>query len=140
MPDNGSMISTELATELSDAGLAWTPADGDQFRVQAPELTSDVFTVSTMTIEAHEYPTGTILGFNGTTEWALDSVAIEDALWLPREDQLRTLLRSSFRALRRDGDTHEVEVDLLGQPRVFADPEPAEAYGRALLALIELSK
>ena len=135
------MISTGLAAELRAAGLVWTPADGDQFQVRAPELTGDVFTVSTMTIEAHEFPTGTILGFNGTTEWALDSVAIEDTLWLPREDQLRVLLRSSFRALRRHGDgTHEVEVDLLGQAHVFTDPEPAEAYGRALLALIELSR
>jgi hypothetical protein len=134
------MISTELAAQLRDAGLVWAPADGDQFRVQAPELMSDVFTVSTMTIEAHEYPTGTILGFNGTTEWALDSVAIEDALWLPREDQLRALLRSSFHALRRTDGAYEVEVELLGQTRVFADPDPAEAYGRALLALIELSR
>ncbi|GAB2487902.1 hypothetical protein GCM10027063_31810 [Promicromonospora xylanilytica] len=134
------MISTELATRLRAAGLVWTPADGDQFQVQAPELTSDVFTVSTMTIEAHEYPTGTILGFNGTTEWALDSVAIEDALWLPREDQLRALLRSSFRALRRGDGGYEVEVELLGRTHVFAEPEPAEAYGQALLALIDLSR
>ncbi|MEV0893849.1 pilus assembly protein CpaE [Promicromonospora sp. MEB111] len=134
------MISTELATKLQDAGLIWTPVDGDQFRVQAPDLASDVFTVSTMTIEAHEYPTGTILGFNGTTEWALDSVAIEDALWLPREDQLRVLLRSAFHTLRRTGDGFEVEVQLLGETRLFADPEPAEAYGLALLALIELSR
>ncbi|AEG43829.1 hypothetical protein [Isoptericola variabilis] len=135
------MISTELATTLRDAGLVWKPADGDQFRIlEAPELAGDVFTVSTMTIEAHDFPTGTILGFNGTTEWALDSVAIEDALWLPREDQLRTLLRSTFRALRRTADGYEVEVELLGEPRVFADPEPAEAYGRALLALIELTR
>ncbi len=134
------MISTELATKLRDAGLVWSPADGDQFRIEAPELAGDVFTVSTMTIEAHDFPTGTILGFNGTTEWALDSIAIEDALWLPREDQLRTLLRSTFRALRRTADGYEVEVELLGEPRVFADPEPAEAYGRALLALIELAR
>lgn len=134
------MISTELAAKLRDAGLVWKPVDGDQFRIAAPELAGDVFTVSTMTIEAHEFPTGTILGFNGTTEWALDSVAIEDALWLPREDQLRALLRSGFRALRRTGDAYEVEVDLLGETRVFTDPEPVDAYGQALLALIELSR
>ena len=34
-----------------------------------------------MTIEAHHYPTGTELGFNGTTEWALDSVSADDSLW-----------------------------------------------------------
>ncbi|WP_125776451.1 pilus assembly protein CpaE [Antribacter gilvus] len=134
------MISTDLATELREAGLVWNPVDGDQFRIDAPELASDVFTVSTMTIEAREYPTGTILGFNGTTEWALDSVAIEDALWLPREDQLRALLRSSFRALRRVDGAYEVEVEVLGRTRVFTDPDPADAYGRALLALIELSR
>ena len=134
------MISTELAAKLRDAGLVWHPADGDQFRIAAPELAGDVFTVSTMTIEAHEFPTGTILGFNGTTEWALDSVAIEDALWLPREDQLRTLLRSSFRALRQVDDAYEVEIETLGRRQTFADPEPADAYGQALLALIELSR
>ena len=140
MPDNGSMISTELASELRDAGVVWSPVDGDRFRIAAPALAHDVFTVSTMTIEAREYPTGTILGFNGTTEWALDSVAIEDALWLPREDQLRALLRSSFRALRRTDDSYEVEVEILGRRQVFTDPEPADAYGRALLALAELSR
>jgi hypothetical protein len=93
-----------------------------------------------MTIEAREYPTGTILGFNGTTEWALDSVAIEDALWLPREEQLRGLLRSTFRSLRRGDNGYEVEVELLGSTRVFTDPEPAEAYGQALLALMDLSR
>lgn len=140
VPDNGSMISTELAAKLRDAGLVWTPVDGDQFRIASPELAGEVFTVSTMTIEAHKFPTGTILGFNGTTEWALDSVAIEDALWLPREDQLRALLRSSFRSLRRTDDGYEVEVETLGRRQVFADPEPADAYGQALLALIELSR
>jgi hypothetical protein len=133
------MISTELAARLRDAGLVWRPADGDRFRIDMPDLSADVFTVSTMTIQAHEYPTGTILGFNGTTEWALDSVAIEDALWLPREDQLRELLRTTFRGLARTGEGYEVEVELLGAARTFAAADPAEAYGAALLALVELS-
>ncbi|MCK9792133.1 pilus assembly protein CpaE [Isoptericola sp. 4D.3] len=133
------MISTELAARLRDAGLVWRPADGDRFRIDAPELSADVFTVSTMTIQAHEFPTGTILGFNGTTEWALDSVAIEEALWLPREDQLRELLRSTFRGLSRTEEGYEVEVELLDGTRTFAAADAAEAYGAALLALVELS-
>ncbi|GAA1711575.1 hypothetical protein GCM10009809_04790 [Isoptericola hypogeus] len=133
------MISTELAARLRDAGLVWHPADGDRFRIDSPELSADVFTVSTMTIEAHDFPTGTILGFNGTTEWALDSVPVEDTLWLPREDQLRELLRHSFRALRSASDGYEVDVDLLGDRRTFAASDPAEAYGQALVALIERS-
>lgn len=140
MPQNGRMISHELAGQLRDAGLVWHPADGDRFQVDRPGLLTDVFTVSTMTIEVHDFDTGAILGFNGTTEWALDSVALEDTLWLPREDQLRHLLGSTFRGLRRVPDGYEVEVDLLGEARTFEHPEPAEAYGRALLALLALTR
>jgi hypothetical protein len=133
------MISTELATRLRDAGVVWKPADGDRFRIDAPDLNADVFTVSTMTIEAHHYPSGTILGFNGTTEWALDSVSIEDTLWLPREDQLRDLLGGTFLGLRHDDGTYVVDVDLLGERRTYSAAEPADAYGEALLALVSLS-
>src|SRR6186713_2991672 len=106
------MISSELAVSLRDAGLVWHPRSGDRFQLDEPEFEADVFTVSEMTIEPRDYPTGRILAFNGTTEWALDSVALEDALWLPHEHQLRELLRGSFRSLRRLEDTHVVEIVL----------------------------
>ena len=131
------MISSELAVALKEAGLIWHPASGDRFQLNEPEFEADIFTVSDMTIEPRTYPTGQILAFNGTTEWALDSVALEDALWLPREDQLRELLRGTFRSLRRLPDTHEVEIVVGDQHRVFPHPEPADAYALALLALLE---
>lgn len=131
--ENGGMISTDLALALRDAGLTWHPRSGDRFQLDEPEFEADVFTVSEMTIEPREYPTGRILAFNGTTEWALDSVALEDALWLPHESQLRELLGRSFRALRRLSDAFEVEVDVEGRTRVFEHPEPADAYALALL-------
>ena len=139
------MISRELAIALRDAGLTWHPESGDRFQLDLPdaveaEVEADIFTVSDMTIEAHRYPTGTILGFNGTTEWALDSVALADAVWLPREDQLRELLRSTFRALRRLGDAFEVEVEIAGERRRFEHPDVSEAYGLALLDLIGRSR
>lgn len=127
------MISTDLALALRDAGLAWRPRSGDRFQLNEPEFEADVFTVSEMTIEPREYPTGRILAFNGTTEWALDSVALEDALWLPHESQLRELIGRSFRALRRLTDTYEVEIESAGQRLVFEHPEPADAYALALL-------
>lgn len=130
------MISTEMAVALRDAGLVWRPRSGDRFQLDEPEFEADVFTVSEMTIEPREYPTGRILAFNGTTEWALDSVAQDDALWLPREDQLREMLRSSFRALRRLADTHEVEVRIGEEVLVFEHPEPADAYALAVLELL----
>ena len=139
------MISRELARELRDAGLVWHPESGDRFQLDLPEhvepdVEADIFTVSEMTIEARRYPTGTILAFNGTTEWALDSVALVDAVWLPREDQLRELLRATFRSLTRLDDTFVVDVELGGERRRFEHPEVAEAYGMALLELIGRSR
>ncbi|MGB4779090.1 pilus assembly protein CpaE [Microbacterium sp.] len=131
------MISTDLAMALRSAGLVWHPASGDRFQLDEPEFEADVFTVSEMTIEPRAYPTGTILAFNGTTEWALDSVALEDALWLPREDQLRELLRGAFRRLERLADTHRVDIEFAGERGSFEHPQPEDAYGLALLAVLQ---
>ena len=134
------MISTALARDLREAGLVWTPASGDSFQIGLADFEGDVFTVSDMTIEAHSYSTGTVLGFNGTTEWALDSVAIDDALWLPREDQLRDLLRGTFRSLQRRPEgprvVYTVTAEVGQQDAAFEADDPAEAYGRAVLALM----
>ncbi|MFT2817783.1 pilus assembly protein CpaE [Leifsonia sp. A12D58] len=130
------MISTELARELRLSGLVWRPTAGDAFRIERTELESDVFTVSDMTIEPHEFDTGTILGFNGTTEWALDSLALEDALWLPREDQLRELLGAGFHSLTRlDDESFEVHV-VRGGSASFIASDPADAYAAAVLSAL----
>ncbi len=132
----GRVISTDLARELRAAGLVWRPRSGDRFQLDEPEFDADVFTVSDMTIEPRSYPTGTLLAFNGTTEWALDSVALEDALWLPSEGQLREMLRGAFRTLSRLPDTYEVEIEVAGIRHRFRHPEPADAYARAVLFLL----
>ena len=131
------MISTELAVALQDAGLVWHPRSGDRFQLDEPEFEADIFTVSEMTIEPRDYPTGRILAFNGTTEWALDSVALEDALWLPHESQLRELLRGAFRvaaAPRRHARGRDRRRATRGF--VFEHPEPADAYALAVLELL----
>ncbi len=135
------MISRELAVALREAGLVWHPASGDRFLLDLPdevesEFEADVFTVSEMTIEARRTPRGTDLAFNGTTEWALDAVELADAVWLPREDQLRDLLRGTFRRLERLPDAFVVEIEMLGEELAFEHPDPAEAYAQALLALL----
>ena len=55
-------------------------------------MDAEVFVVSQLTIEVRDTPTGPVFLFNGTTEWALDSVAKADAVWLPHEAQLRAAL------------------------------------------------
>ena len=133
------MISWDLALALRDAGVRWSPASGDRFRLLATGRDGDVFTVSDMTIEPHEFDTGVVLGFNGTTEWALDSVAIEDALWHPLEGQLRDLLGGTFRRLERTTGGYVVRTEVLDDVGTFAAADASDAYARAVLALVAVS-
>jgi len=137
------VIASSLARRLRDAGLEWHPAPGDFFHIEGPEFASDeIFTVSDMTVEPHEFDTGTILGFNGTTEWALDSVALEQALWLPREDQLRERLGTAFAALTTAPDGGwRVTTRGPGEAgeRSFDADDAESAYALALLALIDVA-
>lgn len=135
-----SLISDDLARALRQTGLVWRPQSGDRFRIEAELLADMVFTLSDMTIEAHHYETGTVLGFNGTTEWALDSVDLDDALWLPREDQLRAMLGGTFRSLSVTGDGFQVEVVRPdGSPAVHTAVSAPDAYAFAVLELLTLA-
>ena len=135
------MISIELARRLREAGVVWHPRTGDRFAILQPEMSGDVFTISDMMIEAHEFSTGTVLGFNGTTEWALDSVAQDDALWLPGEEQLRELLGGTFLGLSVRPGGFEVRVRVPGteDTLTFDADSAADAYGLAVLQLVELA-
>jgi hypothetical protein len=133
------VISTPLARALRDSGLVWKPSIGDAFLIDRVEVDAEVFHLSDMTVEAHEFSTGIVLGFNGTTEWALDSVSIEDALWLPSETQLRELLRAAFSAFAVTERGFSVTATIDGFSRVFEAPVAEDAYARALLALIDAS-
>ena len=64
-------------------------------------MDDEIFVVSDMTVEVHDFPTGKVIGFNGTTEWALDSLAQGEVVWLPREDQLRELIGATSTGSRR---------------------------------------
>jgi hypothetical protein len=130
------VIGVHMAQQLREAGLIWKPSSGDRFAIPDRDLDDEVFVLSNMTIEVYRVPEGRVIGFNGTTEWALDDVEIEEALWLPREDQLRELLGGTFRALRRATDGYDVEMSLLGEDRTFSAPTAEEAYAGALLHLL----
>jgi hypothetical protein len=99
-------------------------------------MDDDVFVLSDMTIEVHDLPEGSVLGFNGTTQWALDDVEKDEAIWLPREDQLRGLLGRAFHRLERQGDTFVVVAAIEGTETLFGAADPEEAYGAALLTLL----
>ncbi len=130
------MISVELAGRLRDGGLKWEPASGDRFVVANPEMAGEVFTLSEMTVELHEFPHGKVIGFNGTTDWALDSVEQRQSIWLPSETQLRELLGGTFRRLERRDEQWDVTIEVAGRTVTVEHADAAEAYGRALLHLV----
>jgi hypothetical protein len=130
------VISVELATRLKAAGLVWRPVSGDRFAIPDRDLDDQVFVVSEMTIETVELPTGPLVRFNGTTEWALDSIAQGEVIWLPHEAQLRELLGPVFRRLEALGDGFAVEASYDGTVERFVDIDAERAYARAVLELL----
>jgi hypothetical protein len=137
------VITVELARRLREAGLSWTPAPGDRFVMADPAVRDgagldDVFVVSQMTVDIADTPTGPLIRFNGTTEWALDSVEQDDVIWLPREEQLRERLGPAFRRLEAvPGGFVVVLARPAGSAEVrHVDLDTECAYARALLAVL----
>ena len=128
----GSVITVEQARRLRKAGALWVPSAGDRFVVPDREMDDDVFVVSEMTVEVHDYPGGKVIGFNGTTEWALDSIEQREVIWLPREEQLRALLGSRFRKLEAVPEGFAVET----ADGTYVSEDAEQAYAEALLDLL----
>ena len=131
------MISLDLARRLHDAGLAWSPDNGDRFWLPGRELDQTVFTVSDMVVEVRDQPGGRVLAFNGTTEWALDSVEEHDAVWLPRLDQLLDVLSPHFLSLAVRSGGHVVCVQVGPRQEEHVDVGATDAAARALLSLLQ---
>ena len=128
------MITRELAERLLQSAPRWQPTSGDRFIIPDREMDETVFVISEMTIESEDVPGGQIIKFNGTTEWALDSLPQEAVLWLPREDQLRSMLGQAFDRLEAlEGGFAVVLTD--GSRHIDIDAE--RAYARAAIAHFE---
>jgi len=83
-----------------------------------------------------DLPTGPEMRFNGTVEWALDSIGQHEVVWLPREDQLRDALGDRFERLERlEGAPGGYAVVLVDGAR-YVDIDAERAYARALLAVL----
>ncbi len=130
------MLALDLALALRHAGLRWTPQPGDRFVLPGRGMDDDVFVLSNMTVEVHDFPSGKVIGFNGVTEWALDSVEQSEAVWLPAEHQLRDLLGGMFRSLESTSQGYEVALRLPEGEQTFTAGAAADAYATALLAVL----
>ena len=133
------MISRELATRLAPY-VSWTPANGDMFFIPKPEIVESVFIVSDMVVELVVSGGESRFHFNGTVEWALDSVESDGVVWLPREDQLRDMLGEYFLSL--DSSAGGFVVTVTGPSKAYhteAEPDAADAYARAALYVLGTS-
>jgi hypothetical protein len=131
------MISRELAARLAPH-LTWTPRNADQFYIPRPEIEDSIFSVSDMVVELVVKDGESRFHFNGTVEWALDSVELDEVIWLPREEQLRELLGEYFLSLDFSlGQGFVVTVSGPGKAQ-HTEPETdaANAYARALLYVL----
>jgi hypothetical protein len=130
------MISRELAAELAPY-LSWTPANGDRFYIPRPEIAESAFLVADMVVELVTQQGESRFHFNGTVEWALDSVESSGVVWLPREDQLRELLGDYFLSLDSSAGGFVVTVSGPGRAH-HTEPEAdaADAYARAVLYVL----
>ena len=129
------MLTIQLARDLAAAGVLWQPQAGDRFIIDAELLTDQVFWISDLTVEVYHYEGQSLLGFNGTTEWALDAVTLDQALWLPREDQLRRRLGDRLLWVNPAGSRWEVRYTVGDAPRTVSDSDLECAYARAILSL-----
>jgi len=130
------VINRELAETLAAGRFPHQSGRGDRFLVPDRDLDEEVFVVSGMSVEVSDLPTGPEMRFNGTVEWALDSIGQHEVIWLPREDQLRDALGDRFDRLERlDGATGGYAVVLVDGAR-YVDIEAERAYARALLAVL----
>ena len=132
------VINLELAHRLKAVGVEWRPAPGDHFHVPDRDLDETVFVVSDMVVEVRELPSRQrYLAFNGTTEWALDSIEQDEVVWLPREDQLRALLADSFVGLEAVPGGFAVTVRRQDREERHLDLAAETAYARAVLSLLD---
>jgi hypothetical protein len=129
------VLTIQLARDLAAAGVLWQPRAGDRFIIDAELLTDEVFWIADLTVEVHHFEGQSLLGFNGTTEWALDAVTLDQALWLPREDQLRELLGDRLLWVNPAGNRWEVRYTVGDAPRTVSDSDLECAYARAILSL-----
>ncbi|MGI3783800.1 MAG: hypothetical protein ACRYG2_23790, partial [Janthinobacterium lividum] len=101
------------------------------------EISESVFTISDMVVELVVRNGEERFHFNGTVEWALDSVESDAVVWMPREEQLRNLLGDAFLSLDRVGEGFVVSgAGPAGAFHTEPRPDATDAYAEALLVVL----
>ncbi len=140
------MLRLSLALELKQAGIHWIPQLHDFFALPNTELKDRIFVVSDMTIDIKKLFGHQMITFNGALEWSLDYVLTIDAVWLPTEGQLRQRLQDHLSGKPEPAvelvslmDGHICRIKILGESQEFSEAKASDAYGRALLYVLQHS-
>jgi hypothetical protein len=138
------MISLSLAVKLKESGLTWQPTLHDFFAIPQPELEDRLFVLSDMTIDIEPLFGWQAITFNGAVEWSLDYIMTAEVVWMPTESQLREMLQEFLLAEEQPAvqllssiSGYQCQITFEGQIRDFEAATASDAYGRALLFLIQ---
>jgi hypothetical protein len=134
------VLDIPLAQQLQAAGLTWEPTSGDRFVLPLESMADEIFILSNVIADIHRFRDSNVIGFNGTTEWALDSVEQDEVVWLPREDQLRELLGPAFVQLEQVPGGFAVTTTAGGVDQRYVDIDAERAYARAVLARLQVPR
>jgi hypothetical protein len=134
------MISFPMARRLKQAGLKWTPRLHDFFAVPERGMDTKIFVISDLQANIEKLFGSEVVAFQGASEWALDYLITSEAVWMPREEQLReVLLASSLEtSLHLDCTTEGCHLDVRSGvvEMSFDAQQVGDAYAQALLHIL----
>jgi hypothetical protein len=137
------MIDLETASQLKTAGLDWRPKILDYFGIPDRHMDERIFVISDMLVTVEVLQGLQIVSFQGASEWALDYLVTTDAIWIPREDQLRNaleaaLLESGRPEFRMRGGLTGYQCDLIFNDEAlsFQGDDASQVYAQALLHIM----
>lgn len=137
------MISFTTARKLKMAELQWSPTLHDFFAVPDRGMDERIFVISEVMAYVelrHNLP---MVTFQGTTEWALDYLLKSEVIWMPREEQLRTLLMHYLVSEKQPAmnlagmpSGFQCSITFKGENLDFEADDASEAYAAALLHVL----
>lgn len=138
------MVSLALAMQLKEAGLVWHTRVHDFFAIPDRDMDGRIFVLSDMMVTMELLRGWPAVLFHGTAEWAMDYLLTHEAVWLPTESQLReqlevelALRNGRFHQLVRLPEGYQCEIILADDAVQITAVSPSEAYGLALLNLLQ---
>jgi hypothetical protein len=140
----GNMIHLETARQLKQAGLKWQPAQHDFFAIPERGFDERVFVITDMFANIERLLGSQVVAFQGASEWALDYLVTSEAVWMPHEEQLASLLLERLvgepqPALQLSGspESFRCQIAYRGQELSFEGADGGQAYAAALLHILE---